>query len=126
MEQQERRERIIKVVHDIEMLRTKLRAFETELDALLGPSPQISKPALAKGAPLADRIVAFLKVNPGAWDAERMVGPLGIKREQVNNLRAELSRLAKAGRIERESRGKYRVASPSRPEQNSKGAESAN
>ncbi len=107
MDPQERRERIIKIVHDVEAARRKLQELEAELDSLLGPQQPIAKVVFLKDASLPDRVIAFFKANPGAWDAKAMLSHLGLKSEQIAGLRSTLGRLASEGRISKHSRGKY-------------------
>jgi len=110
MNLQERRERIIKVAHDVDTARSELKKLEAELDSLLGELQPIAPVTFAKNATLPDRIIAFLKVNQGPWDANTMLPHVNLKSDEVAALRSTLARLAGDKRISKHSRGKYMMA----------------
>jgi hypothetical protein len=107
MNLQERRERIIKVAHNVDAARSELTKLEAELDSLLGQLQPVAAVPFPKDATLPDRIVAFLKANPGTWDANTMLPHVNLKSDEVAALRSTLARLASEKRISKHSRGKY-------------------
>ncbi|WP_438035463.1 hypothetical protein [Sorangium sp. So ce204] len=118
-----RREQIIQIGAKIQALRSELARLEYELDLLLeaddGPvSPrQVHDPAVIAAheaeASAARRIVGLLDEFP-----DRDFGVLEISKvlqlDNVQSARSALARLARAGRVTKPGRGRYRSAAPLR------------